>query len=165
MNEAERNDLQAKILQFNLSPEEHARLKAHIAAHPELTADLHDDLALNQILEGLPDAPISSNFTGRVLQIVEWEQRKARRDQELSVWSWFRLNWARAAVAMSVVLGTALLSSHYYQERQRAELAHSVSQVTEVTSAVPSVDILRDFEAIRRLNQKSDVDYELLAMQ
>ncbi|MEW6304299.1 MAG: hypothetical protein AB1705_12550 [Verrucomicrobiota bacterium] len=168
MNEAQRKQLREKVLRGDLSLEEQARLEAYVAAHPESATDLKDDLTLNQLLEQLPDAPLSSNFTARVLQAVEREQRATERGLEkMGRWSWLHeVGWARAVTAVSMALAVGLLTTYVYQEHQRAELAQSLTHVTEVTSStIPSVDILKDFEAINRLSQKADVDYELLAMQ
>ncbi|MCX6895644.1 MAG: hypothetical protein NTZ16_09145 [Verrucomicrobia bacterium] len=85
------------------------------------------DARLDALLRALPDKPVASNFTARVLQQVgrETAARPARGS-----FTWLRLHWLpRLAVA-----------------------------------SLPSPDMLKDFEAIRRLSQTPPADRELLAL-
>ena len=56
-----------------LTEAEQAELRAYLAAHPDARADWEMESALNAALTRLPDAPVPSNFTARVLQAVERE--------------------------------------------------------------------------------------------
>jgi anti-sigma factor RsiW len=164
MHEQEYNRLQDNILRGQLTTAEQERLEALLARHPELV-NLSNDLALNQILEQMPDAPISSNFTSQVLKAVELEAAAVNRT-EPGFGRFWSFSWARSAMAAVAVLAAALLTLHAYNEkRERAVVATSVTRITEVTTTFPSVELLKDFEAISRLGQMSTVDYELLAMQ
>src|SRR5262245_66668141 len=67
-----------------LTPEEETRLQHYLAAHPEAQAEWEDEMALSFHLRQLPDAPLSSNFTARVLEAVELEQRRQERARPIS---------------------------------------------------------------------------------
>jgi hypothetical protein len=115
---------------------------------------------LRELLSRLPDAPVASNFTARVLQAVDLEEsRRARK------WS-FIFNWhgflPRAAVATVAVLFVGLTLQHHEAGARRAEVAQSVVIVTE--TPMPSEDALKNFDAIRRMSQPARPDEELLAL-
>ena len=71
-----------------LTAAEEAELRAWLAAHPEAQADWEAEAGLNEALRQLPDAPVPSNFTARVLQAVEREAalRERRRGARWRVW-------------------------------------------------------------------------------
>ena len=117
----------------------------------------------------LPDAPVATNFTARVLQAVDQESATAERARGARALGWqgWRRWLPRMALA-SVVLGAGLICYHQVSERhvlaaRRDELALSVAAVSGVSS-LPSPEILKDFEAIRALNQTPPPDEELLAL-
>ena len=115
---------------------------------------------LRELLSRLPDAPVASNFTARVLQAVDLdESRRARK------WN-FILNWRtflpRAAVATAVVLLAGLTLQHYELNSHRTALAKKVALVAG--TPMPSVDALKNFDAIRRMSQPARPDEELLAL-
>jgi hypothetical protein len=127
-----------------LRPDEVARLTALLEQSPEAWPDRDAELALTRLLKHLPDAPLSSNFSARVMQAIDLEdQRKAgARPAATRLPRWLvRLGWATATVA---VVGESWFE---YQDWQRAETARSIQVITEV-AAVPSVEVLRDFEVI-----------------
>jgi len=115
---------------------------------------------LRELLSRLPDAPVASNFTARVLQAVDLdESRRARK------WN-FILNWRsflpRAAFATAVILFAGLTFQHYELGAHRAAFAKNVALVAE--TPMPSVDALKNFDAIRRMSQPARPDEELLAL-
>ncbi|HUB86331.1 MAG TPA: hypothetical protein VMB22_00450 [Verrucomicrobiae bacterium] len=122
---------------------------------------MKDDLQkeMRELLSRLPDAPVPSNFTTRVMQAVELEE--ARRPRR---WD-FILNWRtflpRAAAVAAVVLFAGLAVQHYELDARRAELAQNVAVVAE---RMPSVDALKNFDAIQRMSQPAQPDNELLAL-
>jgi hypothetical protein len=146
-----------------LSPVEEAEMRASFpAGSPEL-ADWELDLALTRTLSDLPDAPVSSNFTARVLG--ELDRNTAAERVELSArWPWRRL-LPRTAVALSGVLSLAAILSllSHHQQAQARQLAQSLATVSNVSS-LPGPDVLQDFEAIRRLNASPAPDEQLLAL-
>jgi len=115
---------------------------------------------LRELLSRLPDAPVASNFTARVMQQIDLEEsRRARK------WN-FIFNWRaflpRAAVAAVAVLFAGLTLQHHEVNVQRAALAKNVALVAE--TPMPSVDALKNFDAIRRMSQPQHADDELLAL-
>jgi hypothetical protein len=114
--------------------------------------------ALNAALARLPDAPVPSNFTARVLQAVEQEAVRPIG------WSW---NWQvlapRIAFAAVVVTLTGLAIHHHEIFSQRVALVRSVALATR-GQPVPSPEALENFDAIRRMSQPQHADDELLAL-
>lgn len=130
--------------------------------------DNNEDRALDQCLQRLPDAPISSNFTAQVMAAVERERRAAelhssRRFRLSNGWGWLSRRWAHATLGVALTLGVCLFSFQQYQSARREEMAHSVVTVSSV-AGLPPLELLEDFEAIRRLKYvPQDVDLELVA--
>ena len=115
---------------------------------------------LRKMLSRLPDAPVASNFTTRVMQAADLEESRRSRP-----WH-FILNWRvflpRAAVAMVAVLFAGLMLQHYEVNVHRAALAKNVALMAE--TPMPSVDALKNFDAIQRMSQPARADNELLAL-
>src|SRR5262245_543785 len=91
-----------------LTPAEEAELQAWLAKHPEAQADWKAEVGLNEGLRGLPDAPMPSNFTARVLQAVEREEAAAGRPALTwkSTWNWLLPKAAFVAAVFGVALFT-----------------------------------------------------------
>ena len=145
-----------------LTAAEQAELRAWLAAHPEDRAEWTADVALNTLLNRLPDAPMPSNFTARVVQAVNQEQAARERTRETPSTRWWRWLLPRGAVAVAV-LGLALFTYQRHETTRRAELARSLTAVADVQS-LPSPQSLADYEAIRRLSPAPVADEELLAL-
>ena len=134
-----------------------------MAAHPEARENWEAEAGLNEALGRLPDAPVASNFTARVLQAVEREtaSERRRRQRKWRFAEWLR--WLpRAAVAM-VILGVGLISFQRVRSPHYRSLVQSVAAVSRVSS-LPSPEILEDFDAIRVSNPTPAADEELLAV-
>lgn len=146
-----------------LSPDETAELRAWLAAHPEASDDWQAEAGLTEALGRLPDAPLASNFTARVLQAVEHEAR-VRPQRALPGWqrpTWW-LKWMPRTAFAAVALTASLIGVQTVRDHRRAEeYRQSVAAVSEVAS-LPSPEILQDFEAIRHLNETPGPDEELL---
>lgn len=114
---------------------------------------------LRKVLSRLPDAPVASNFTARVMQAVEAEESRRPRQ-----WI-FNFNWRvflpRAAAATAVILFVGLAVQHQELNAQRAALAQNVELAA---ATMPSVDTLKNFDAIQRMSQPARPDNELLAL-
>ena len=160
------NDPFTKLLeaswQRELTPAEDAELRAWLAAHPEARADWEADAALSRALDNLPDAPVPSNFTARVLQAVELENAAAKR-QVQSKWRWVWRSLLPKTALAAVFVGMSLMAFREasYQKQQR--FARSLKTVSAV-SALPGPDILKDFDAIQQLQPTPPPDVELLAL-
>ena len=155
------NQWREKSWRGKLTPAEEAELRAWLAEHPSSQADWETDGRLTEILGRLPDVPVPSNFTARVLQAVEREGAAGERlkaDRAL----WLRLLLPRAAVA-AVIVGVGLLTYHEHETTKRAAVVQGVKVVAGVSS-LPSPDILQDFETIRRMSSTPGPDPELIAL-
>jgi hypothetical protein len=116
------------------------------------------DKQLDRILRALPDRPVASNFTARVLQEVSRLDRQpapARRN--------FFSAWLPRFAPAALALGVAFFTYEARTNARSAELARSVAAVTQVAS-LPSPDVLKDFDAVRCFNVKPGADRELLAL-
>jgi len=145
-----------------LSEAEQAELREWLAAHPEAQAAWEEDLSLNEGLARLPEVPLSSNFTARVLQAVDLEKAAEARSGPGRRLGWPRLAWFIRAGSAALVLVTGWLAFHHSQVVERRNLAGSLAVVANVSS-MPSPRILEDFEAIRVLGA-TPPDEELLTL-
>jgi hypothetical protein len=115
---------------------------------------------LRELLSRLPDAPVASNFTARVMQAVELEESRRPRRSSFS-WNWHAL-LPRAAVAAAVIGFSSFAIYQHETYSQRAALAKNVALVAEA-QPLPSVEALKNFDAIQRMSQPR-ADEELLAL-
>lgn len=115
---------------------------------------------LRGLLSRLPDAPMPSNFTARVMRAVEFEELQAARTHSWH-WNWHALLLRAAVVAVTVVV--AGLTVQYYEINvHRAQINQSVALLGK--APLPSVDALQNFDAIQRMSQPAHADEELLAL-
>ena len=126
----------------------------------ETRADLELESRLTGILGRLPDAPVPSNFTAQVLQSIEREELQAARRGGRRWWNW-RVLVPRTAMAAAVAVIAGLTFEHHEMSVQR-HLAQSVAQLA-VGQPMPSVEALKNFNAIQRMSQPH-ADEELLAL-
>ena len=115
---------------------------------------------LRGLLSRLPDAPVASNFTARVMQQIDLEESRHLHKLN-SIFNW-RAFLPRAAVAMALILFAGLTLQHHEANVHRAALAKNVALVAE--APMPDVDALKNFDAIRRMSQPARPDNELLAL-
>lgn len=144
-----------------LTPEEKTQLQQWIAAHPENQEAWQTEAALNSFLDRLPQVPVSSNFTARVLQTVELETAAANRISTKRKWSWH--SFLPKAAFASVFVVMTILSYREAIVAKRQRLARSVMTVSQVAS-LPAPEILEDFDAIQQLNHSPAPDMEWLAL-
>ncbi len=173
MNEHEQNELWEKSLRGQLTPSEQAQLETRLASRPDLRAAWEEEMALCQAIRQMPDAPVSSNFTALVMQAVAAEERQAQRVEAavpLSFMGWLRKHFAQLAVSTAVVTVAAVLSIQQQQKitvsDTTQEMAEQIQAMAKVTP-VPSVEVLKDYEPIRRMSQSqesSGPDLELGAL-
>ena len=147
-----------------LTKAEAAQLRAWLSAHPDLRADWDLEAGLNTALDGLPDMPVATNFTARVMQAVEREAA-SHRQHSLPLrrfWQW-RPRWLPRAALAGLLLGAGLFSYHEVRAARRAEMARSVATISSVPS-LPSPQILKDFDAIWAMDPSPPADEELLML-
>jgi hypothetical protein len=156
-NEPFQNPLRELVWRRKLTDAE----RAGLGAQPEVQADLEIESCLSEALARLPDAPMPSNFTARVLQAVERESARPRAINWF--WTW-RVLVPRVAVA-AVVIAFAGLEIHRYElNAHRAVFARNVVLMAEAQS-LPSVDALKNFNAIQRMSQPRADDELLMLLQ
>lgn len=156
-NEPLQNPLRELVWRRKLTDAE----RAGLGAQPEVQADLEIESRLSEALARLPDAPMPSNFTARVLQAVERENMRPRAINWF--WTW-RVLVPRVAVA-AVVIAFAGLGIHRHElNAYRATLARNVMLVAKA-QPLPSVDALKNFNAIRRMSQPRADDELLVLLQ
>ncbi|HEY1170973.1 MAG TPA: hypothetical protein VGH19_06340 [Verrucomicrobiae bacterium] len=160
MSEHEQNELWEKSLRSQLTPEEKGRLEAHLAERPDLRVQWEEEMAVFQAVREMPDAPVSSNFTSLVMQAVAAEARHAQRIEMAAhegFFVWLRKHFAQLAVSMVVVTVAAVLALKVPHATSplsdsSQEMAEQIKAMAAVTP-VPPVDVLKDYEAIRRMSQ------------
>jgi hypothetical protein len=156
------NQLRERSWRRKLTAGEAAELRAWLATHPEAQTDWEAEAGLNEALGWLPDAPVGSNFTARVLQSIELDRAAELRRQRRKWQAWLRWRWLPKAAVATMVLVAGLVS---YQQvakvTQRAEYAQSVAVVSDVSS-LPGPEVLKDFDAILVSNPTPSADVELL---
>ena len=157
------NHLRELSWRRKLTGAEEAQLRAWLAARPEAQADWNTEAGLNAALGWLPDVPVPSNFTARVLQRVEKEAAAELRPGERKWRFWRRLRWLPKVAFAAIALGAGLVSYRQFQTVRFAEYAHSVAAVSDVSS-LPGPEILKDFDAIRVSNPMPLPDEQLLAV-
>jgi hypothetical protein len=156
-NEPFQNSLRELVWRRKLTDAE----RAGLGAQPEVQADLEIESRLSETLARLPDAPVPSNFTARVLQAVERESVRPRAIN----WSWtWRVLVPRVAVA-AVVIAFAGLEIHRHELNvHRTAFARNIMLVAEA-QPLPSVDALKNFNAIQRMSQPRADDELLVLLQ
>ena len=135
--------------------------RAELRTQPEISADLELESHLSEMLAKIPDAPVSSNFTTRLMQAVELQESRRPRRWNFN-WNWHAL-LPRIAVAAAVVLFAGATFHHYQLTGERTRLAKNVALVAGA-QPLPSMDALNNFDAIQRMSKPAHADEELLAL-
>ena len=158
MNEMDFQKLKETSWRRRLTTREKAALNSYFAVHPEARTQWEDESELSDLLGKLPDAPVSTNFTARVLQE---SQRGERWNSPIGhgAFHWLRFNWMPRIALASLVVFIGLLSLQQYK---RTQIALDVAAVSSAATAALPQQWLEDFDAIRSLSPQP-VDNELLA--
>jgi hypothetical protein len=171
MNEADFNRLLEIAMRRPLTADEEARLLDRLAHDPAAKAAWEEEMALNQVLHRLPDAPLATNFTARVLQTVE-RDRHGRPGRAPGILR--RLGLSRPVQRFAAAcLTLALIALGYWQYRSLArekiavslaKIANHLEEISAVTE-LPPAETWGDFDAINRLPQaQPQADEQLLAV-
>jgi hypothetical protein len=102
---------------------------------------------------------LPSNFTARVLDAIELEEKKSARQPDW-IWNW-RLLFPRVAVACAILIFAGVSIQRYEVHSQRIQLAKNLATVASAQS--PGMDALENLDAIRGMAQSGHADGELLA--
>ena len=171
MNEADFNRFLEIAMRRPLTADEEARLSGRLAHDPSAKAAWEEEMALNQVLHRLPDAPLATNFTARVLQTVERDRRR-RPARAPGILRRLGLRGPfQRFVAACLTLALIALGYWQYQSLARekiavslAKIANHLGEVSAVTD-LPPAETWRDFDAINRLPQtQPQADEGLLAV-
>ena len=144
-----------------LTAAEQAELQKWLHTHPEAQQEFETDTILSGSLANLPEAPVPSNFTTRVLQAVAAEAHSKARGRATNL-PWWQL-WLPRFAAIGLVVAVCLGGWRYHVQQQDrwGELVSEVA--TAPVLANPSV--LADFEEVYRLIPAEILpDESLLAM-
>jgi hypothetical protein len=134
--------------------------RAKAAKQPENRAELELEARLTVALTQLPTVPVSSNFTARVLQAIDREDARP----QVSGWHWSWTRWLpRVAVTAAMLALAAVTWQQHELTLRRTALAQSVAQVA-TSAALPGVDALANYDAIKRMGQTQPADDALLAL-
>jgi hypothetical protein len=146
-----------------LTPDERAALQNALSNDPVERQSWEEELALTSLLDRLPDAPVSSNFTARLMQAVG-KEKPARHHW----WNWFAPSewlperWPARVAMCSMMLCLGVVSFREAQLMHRAKVAQELAGVSRVAK-LPRMDWLKDFDTINRISQVKVADDELLA--
>lgn len=177
MTENEVQQLADESLRRPLTASEINALELYLSANPEVKSDWQESQLINNGLRHLPDLQPSSNFTSRVLAEVRQLSREPVRHTPKRWLSFWRYS---PGVAFALVFfGVGTLFYHQHRVAERTEVAQTLVAVSDVArlinpektgavmaagdSAMPNVQLLQDFDAIRSLRTVSvDLDLDLL---
>lgn len=160
------NDLIQKALRGSLNEAEKQAFHAKLARDPALRDIFETEKALEAALQLLPNAPVATNFTTRVL-----EEARAADRETLSTppFGWFQFRFARVAAGLAIVTLSAFLGLRQYRDAQRTAIAESVIAFSGVADVIasqksPPAAVFQDFDAIQRLSlpREPEMDMELL---
>ncbi|MCU0772085.1 MAG: hypothetical protein MUE94_10010 [Verrucomicrobia bacterium] len=149
-----------------LTPEQARQLESRWAAHPDECRAWEEEVALTRLLARLPDAAAPSNLTARVLSAIDARTPEPEVGVSGLALGWLRTRgWLPRLAGVAVLVVAGYVGHHQYQTHsQEAALVRSVVEVSELATAVPSVEVLQDFTAIRNLGSAAVPDEELLAL-
>jgi hypothetical protein len=115
---------------------------------------------LRELLSRLPDAPVASNFTARVLQAIDAEEIRRSR-WHLIGWNW-RVFFPRVTVTAAAAGIAAVAFYQHELSVQRQTIGRDVYVVA--SQHMPSLEALNNFDAIQRMGQTARPDEDLLAL-
>jgi len=146
-----------------LSSAEERQLREWLAAHPEAQESFELEMGLTEALGKMPNVPVASNFTARVLQAVEREAMAEAGAQDSRWNAWRKLpRWLPKVASATVVVTAGLLAylhNHNVEVTQQALVAQRIAGVL-----LPSPEILTNFDAIRIVSATPAPDEQLLAL-
>jgi len=144
-----------------LTAAEKEEMRLFLAARPEAAEEWERDEALNRLLEQMPAAQVSSNFTARVLAAARSEETKAVREETTA--PWFYRNWWARLTAGAAMVCVGFFSFREYAAAHRAREAQEVVAASRL-AALPPMEWLNDFDTIQRLDKVKVADDDLLSV-
>lgn len=171
MNRDEQFELLLAAAKGELSPDQKAVFEQLLARDSAFRESWEQERALHETLAALPNAPMSSNFTARVLEAVDLHDKARRREARRFVnWVW---SWPTRLAAVGVACLALVLGLQHNNQKRRADLATALNALSDVTTVLAPNDenpsegaaFLRDFDTIARLSnmpEEQELDLELL---
>ncbi|MGE4180721.1 MAG: anti-sigma factor [Limisphaerales bacterium] len=157
--------LEDTLLQRELTPDEERALNQWLAGHPEAVEAWRESARFARALRALPDTPVPSNFTARVLAEVRRDAAQSPTPASGSShgsWAWLRPRFWIPAAGTALVVVAALGGWEWRSQQLQAAFNRDVTRLRTLAS-VPQ-EVLEDFDAIQRFGQSSaPIDFELLA--
>jgi anti-sigma factor RsiW len=152
------------LWRHKLTESQEAQLRSWLASHPEAQAEFGSETALNELLEALPDAPVATNFTARVLQAAEAQAVPSERTPNRpGTFLRSALRWLPRTALAALTFGVGLIYYEHFREAHRIQMARDAAVISEVAS-LPGPKVLQDFEVIRAVSQPAAADVELLKL-
>lgn len=148
-----------------LSSAEERQLREWLAAHPDAQESFELDMGLTEALGKMPDVPVASNFTARVLQAVEREAMAEAGAQD-SRWNiWRKLpRWLPRVASATVVVIAGLLAYVHNNSVNSVDVKQRMLAQRIAGMPLPSPEVLTNFEAIRIVSATPAPDEQLLAL-
>jgi hypothetical protein len=140
-----------------LTPVEQDQLRNFLAAHPQCQATWDQDAALNRLLQRLPTAAVSTNFTARVLEAAQRLPAWSAWRWRLPLIPWVSARWLPRAVLAAAMICCGLFSFHEYQVLGLSQIARALPNVSPLAARMP-IDWLQNFPTINRLNKVKVAD-------
>ena len=145
-----------------LKSDEEAALQKFLAAHPEARTAWGEEAALNRLLERLPAAPVSSNFTARVMLAVQATPARSAWRDWFALEQWLPEGLAGRVAMCSMMVCLGLISFRESQVIHRVRMARQLADVSRL-AALPPMEWLKDFDTINKISKVKVADDELLA--
>jgi len=161
MREDDYKELQELNWRRRLSPAERAEVRKLLAGKPHGAEEWQSEDALSRLLEQLPNAAVSSNFTSRVLAGVRAGEAKHAGQEHPTPWI-FRSWWARLA-AGALMVGAGFFSFQEFAASHRTLEAHELVAASRL-AGLPPMEWLNDFDTIQRLDKVKVADDDLLSV-
>jgi hypothetical protein len=135
--------------------------RSAVGGEPDSELEIELESRLTEGLKQIPDAPVASNFTARVMAAVEREEA-GRAESRTRPWNW-RVLLPRVVATAAILVFTGTVWERYEVRSQHSILVKNIAQVT-YSKQVPSLDAIYNFDAIQRMSQPVAADKELLAL-
>lgn len=124
----------------------------------QVQQELREERQLTRCLNGLVNAPVSSNFTARVLQAAI----KPAAPRRLTWWQRLALpKWAPRLAMGALMVSLGVFTVQQYKSAQNMRRAQDLASVSQLAQ-LSDVDWLDNFETINRMSQVQAADDELL---
>ncbi len=166
MQESRFNELKELNWRRPLSASEQTELRQLLAGHPGAAREWASEEALSRALEHLPAAPVSSNFTARVLAAAQSAQESPARVEQPDAMPWLLRNWWMRLAAGAAMMCAGFFSFQEYhagQIRRAVALAPRPVASAAAVAGLPPVEWLNNFDTIQRLDKVKLADDELLS--